>query len=137
MTAALGKHLVLQDDAGGARVFERLDAAHDVVQIAVTGVAVGNHRDRHALRHTPDRVGHLLHAQKIQIRQPIEAGAGAEAADEDRFESRLFDQHGGQHIVRAERTDDAGSLHQLAQLFRGLLCLGHSPSGSVTWDAPL
>src|SRR5581483_2132181 len=74
MAAALGENLILEDDAGGAGALELLHAAHDVVQVAVTGVAVGDDRDRHAVRHAPHGVGHLLHAEEVQVRQAVEAG---------------------------------------------------------------
>ncbi len=126
MAAALGENLILEDDAGGAGALELLHAAHDVVQVAVTGVAVGDDRDRHAVRHAPHGVGHLLHAEEVQVRQAVEAGAGAEAADEHRLEPGLLDQHRRQHVVGAQRADDAGHLHQFPQPAGGFGLLAHA-----------
>ena len=71
MAAAFREHLVFQNNPGGTGTLELLDRTHNVMQITMPGIGIGNHRYRDAVRHAPRRVDHFAHAQKIQIRQTV------------------------------------------------------------------
>ena len=63
------------------------------MQIAVSGVAVGDDRDRDALGHAADGVGHLGHGREADVGQAESMLAVvSEAADEDGFEPGQLDE---------------------------------------------
>src|SRR5262249_42764805 len=69
--------------------------------------------------HAAHGVGHLAERQKADIRQPEQAGRGAETAEKDRLQAGRLDQSGRENVVRSQAADDAGSAQQVPQSLRG------------------
>ena len=95
--AALRRHLILEQDARGPGPLELLHV-HDVVQIAVSGVAVGDDgiATRWAMRRTASAISVM---SRPTSGKPEHAGRGSEAADEDGFEPGQLDEPGGEDVM--------------------------------------
>src|SRR5206468_2693790 len=73
----------------------------------------------HALGHAAYRVGHLGQRDQADVRQPEQAGGGAEATEEDRLQAGRLDQPSGEDVVSAEAADDARLTQELSQSLSG------------------
>ena len=114
MAAALRRLLVLQMHAGHARALESLDRAHDLQDVAETGVGVADSRNVHGIGDVTRLPYDLLHAQQADVWVAGSAIAEAGARNVDRLETHRLDQHadGG---IEGTRHDHRLLLQQTAE----------------------
>jgi len=106
--AALRSHLILDENAGGSGPLELTDGPLHVHQIAVSGVAVRDERNRQTGGHAPYRFRHLSEREKVQVRQRQGAGRHAEPAGEQQRNTGTFQEQGGERVVRSQGGHNAG-----------------------------
>mmetsp|Transcript_13780 Transcript_13780/g.42898 ORF Transcript_13780/g.42898 Transcript_13780/m.42898 type:complete len:311 (-) Transcript_13780:14-946(-) len=111
----LGEQLVLNARAGDADLLELADEHARVVEVAVAGVGVDEHRDGRGVRHELPHLGALRPARLVVVAD-AELGGEGEAGAPDGLEAGLLDDLGGDAVV---------GLHQELELVR----LEHAAQG--------
>ena len=107
MAAALGKLLVLDLDAGGARP---LVAPHRVLHVqgaAEAGVRIGDQGRRRPLGDLADPADHVLVGRIAGIRHSQQRGGDAIAGHVHRLETEAVGEPGRDHVVDPGRGDEA------------------------------
>ena len=101
MPASLGKHLIFELDRGYTGLLKRRHRPSHVVDTAVSGVPVRNHRNRH---HVTDEAGHrchLIHGDKADVGFAQQRIGYPGPGEVDGGETLPFDQTGEQGVERA------------------------------------
>ena len=94
--------------AGGARVLVLLHRAHDLRDVAVARVGVGDDRDRDGRRDAPQVVGVLGQGRDAEVGQAVRGGGGRVAAPVEGLEPGPLQQ------ARRERVERAGDDEHVA-----------------------
>ena len=115
MAAARGRHLVLDHGAGEAGLGVAADGALDVERVAVAGVGVADHRDRHRIADVTPLLDHLGVGDQPGIRQAEPRGGDRESAHEADAEAGPLDHAGGQRVVAGRGDQQARLGDQRAQ----------------------
>jgi hypothetical protein len=102
----LREELVLDGDAGHARLLQLAHEPAHVVEVAVAGVAVEQDRDRRRVGHEGDVVGHLRPRELVVV-PDAKGGRDRQAAAPDGLEPGL---------LRDARREPAVSFHQKRDL---------------------
>ena len=128
VAAALGKILVFQLDHGGARALEGAHRALHVQRVAVAGVAVDDHRQRHAVGDARQHVGGFAGGGQAHVRA-AELGVGHGTAGQvQRLEAGLLGQEGAERVIHAGGQQRA----RLAQAFAQRRHSGFAPVAATT-----
>jgi hypothetical protein len=106
--AVLGPDLILEEDAGGARVLEVADRAQDIDGVAVARVGVDYHRRRGHAADGAGGVDHLGLGQEAKVGLAEPRRAHGVAGDEHDVEADAGGDPRGQRVVEAGHEDRAG-----------------------------
>jgi hypothetical protein len=118
MAAAFRRKLVFDHRAGKAGLGIAADSAFDVERVAVTGVRVADHGNRHGVADIAPLFEHLRIGNQPRIRHTQPCRRDSEAAHKTRPEPGAFDDPGRQRVETGRRQDDARFRQTLAQLLR-------------------
>ena len=113
--ALLGRDLVLHVQPRHARLLVLAHRAHRVQRVAVAGVGVGDHRQRHRARQVRGVIRHLGEGGEAEVGLAQVRGGGARARHVHRGEARRLDEARGEAVVSAGRHDEAGRGEKLAE----------------------
>jgi hypothetical protein len=112
VAAALGRDLVLELDAVGARALQRAHRVPHVQRIAEAGVGIDDQRQVHRVADARRVVGDLGQAHEGLVGQAEPHVGDAGAGDVDRLEAEVFDDAGRQRVERARHHHAAARLGQ-------------------------
>lgn len=115
----LGEALVLDGDGGDTGRFVASDHVHDIVGVAVSGVAVGDHGHADRGRHRPGDAQEFGHGQDVRVGQAL-GRRDLQTARPDAVEPRAFRQAGAQRVVGAGDAHGAGGVEKGAQSCRAM-----------------
>ncbi len=113
--AALRRDLVLEQEAGSSGPLGLPHGAHDVVQVAMPGIAVGHDWHVDAQSHPPHDVGDLAEGQESDVRQAQQAAGDAESPRQDELDPGQLDQPGAEDVIRSQTANDPGLGQQFSQ----------------------
>ena len=122
VAAALRRDLVLQEDRGRAHRLVALDGVGDVLDVAVAGVAVDQHRQARRRHDVADAGADLAEGGQPDVGDGVARADQREAADRIGREARALDQPRRQRVMGARQQQRLLLLEQLLPGRR----LGHS-----------
>jgi hypothetical protein len=115
MSAALGRHLVLDKEAGDAGPFEGPHGARHVGGVAIAGVAIGEQRQFGGVAQPAIHVGHLGHGELGDVGRTQQARGRGIAAAGDGLKSGLLGEANGERIMGAGQDQNLRRLDQQAK----------------------
>ena len=115
VAALLRPLLVLEDDAGDARLDALADGADDVEGVAVAGVHIGDEGDVDGADDVAHALHRLGHGQEADVGGSEGGGGEAEACREERLEAGLLGEARGEGVVGARQDDDLGAVEHGAE----------------------
>ena len=107
MSAALGKHLILELDRRGPGPLEQPHRTLDIERVAVAGVGIDDQRTVDAVAHQRDRLGDLGRGDEPDVGPPEPAIGDGRAGEIQRVEAGRSGDAGAQRVIHARRDDDA------------------------------
>ncbi|MCY1238474.1 hypothetical protein D9M72_512150 [compost metagenome] len=113
MAAALGRDLVLELDAVGARALQHAHRVAHVQRVAEAGVGIDDQRQVHGVADARRVVGDLVQAHEALVGQAEPHVGDARAGDVNGFEAQVFDD------ARRQRVEGARHQHAAAGLGQG------------------
>ena len=107
MSAALGKQLILNMEAGRARAFIGTNGARNVGYSAEASLAVGDDGHRHCVGDALYLADQLVQCDETDVGPAQEGICGAATGDVDHGKAGVLDQAGGETVAAAG--DDSGA----------------------------
>jgi hypothetical protein len=114
----LREELVLDHHAGHADLLQLPDEAAHVVEVAVAGIAVEQHRHRARLGHERDVIDDLRPAELVVVAD-AEGGGQGEPARPDSLEARFLGDARGEPVMGFHQECDLGAGDQAPELGGG------------------
>lgn len=91
------------------------DHVHDIVRVAVTGVAVGDHRNGHSGSHRPRHFEEFGHGENVRVRQSVRGGH-LQTARPDTVEPGALGEACAESVVRPHDPHRTGTFEQRPEL---------------------
>jgi len=113
MAAPLGGHLIFKVQGSDPSGLEGPDGAPHINGIAVPGIGIADHGDRHGLNDAPQPIHHLRESEEADV-GITRAPGDTSARGVNRAESRRLHNLGGKRIESSRRKNDRPRRQHLA-----------------------